>query len=168
MFFTFEIFELLLFVLLLSEGVRYYNYLLLVLLEETCVSYNQRGWDKRSRDTRKQVSKLLSFFLPFFFSLQVVNYKNKKQKHCNALLAKTTTRCRTSQQRCEVQRVAATAPGCRSSTVLLAIAAAMRSPAHCCNSAARTLQVTARCRPVPQQCCKLQCSVASCHRRSGG
>jgi hypothetical protein len=86
--------------------------------------------DKRSRDTREQVSKLLSFSILFLSSSCRVK-KKKKQKHYSAALAgvvalsdiivtlRGPVRCRTSQQHTA------------RSSVLPAIAATLRGPACC-------------------------------------
>ncbi len=88
--------------------------------------------DKRSRDTREQVSKLLSFSILFLEDFKLSGKKKKKkQKHCNAALAgvvalsniavtlRGPARCRTSQQHTA------------RSNALPAIAATLRGPVHC-------------------------------------
>jgi hypothetical protein len=100
--------------------------------------------DKRSRDTREQVSKLLSFSHSFSLFKLSGKKKKKKQKRCSAALAgvvalsdiaatlRGPTRYRTSQQHAA------------RSSALSAIAATLRGPARCCSNAGRTLQAAVR------------------------
>jgi hypothetical protein len=75
---AFEILELLLLVLLLPEGARYYC-CYWCCWRELCVSYNQPSWDKQSRDTREQVLKLFSFSHSFSL-FKLLGKKNKNAK----------------------------------------------------------------------------------------
>ncbi len=125
--------------------------------------------DKQSRDTREQVSKLLSFSILFLSLSCRVKNKKQKQKHCSAALAgvvvlsdiaatlRGPARCQTSQQ--HTARFSA----------LSAIVATLRGPARCevqrvaghrSNVAtfsallaiAATLRRPARCWPSQQRC----------------
>jgi hypothetical protein len=114
-------------VLLLTEGAHYYC-CYWCCWRELCVSYNQPSWDKRTRDTREQVSKLLSFSHSFsLFKLSGVKKKVKSKTlqrsvgwSCNTLLdiaapLRGLLHCRPSQHRYEVQHVAAATPHYRPS-----------------------------------------------------
>jgi hypothetical protein len=156
----------------LPEGARYYCYYYCC-WRELCVSYNQPRRDKRSRDTREQVSKLLSFsHSVFLFKLSGKKKKKTLQRNvghsCSAVKHRSNTPRRSvlldiAATRCDVQRATGHCSNATRSSALLAIAAALlaiaaalQRPAHCCNNATRTLQAAVRCRPAPQQCCKLQ------------